>query len=542
LKRLNLRLQPYNFKIHYKPGVNNPADYASRHPSNSSTHDCDKLQRLAEEHVNLTTVDATPRAMSLDEIKDETAQDLQMQKLMEIIHSNRWTQSRHDPDIAPFYAIRNELTVNERYKIILRENRIIIPVKLQRRAVQLAHSGHQGIVKTKQLLREKVWFPNVDSLVETIVSRCIACQANTNPAKKNLPVQSTPLPKAKWLDLSADFCGPFPTGEYLLVVIDDYSRYPVAEIIHSTSTDTVTSALEKIFSLFGTPETLKTDNGPPFNGAAFRTFALENGFHHRKITPLWPRANGEAERFMRTLEKTIRAAKVESKDWKRELFKFLHQYRATPHSTTGMAPGTVMFNRSMHTTLPEIEVQRDDHELRDYDVKRKAAMKRNADERSHAQPEHDIKVGDYVLVRMKPVNKLSPTYSAEPYKVIAVKGSMITAELQNHRLTRNASFFKRLNIDDYQEPVEPSSDIDDYDDELPITSQHTEPAKPPSQQPTSDQRLSQSERSTSPRQRHRPASDTPSTDSTTDVQDQPLLRRSQRQSKIPIRYADYATK
>jgi transposase InsO family protein len=99
-------------------------------------------------------------------------------------------------------------------------------------------------------------------------------------------------------------------------VIDDYSRYPVVKIIHSTSTETVTLALEKIFSLFGTPETFKTDNGPPFNGVAFRTFAQENGFHHRKITPIWPRANGEAEKFMRTLEKTIRATRVESKDWK----------------------------------------------------------------------------------------------------------------------------------------------------------------------------------------------------------------------------------
>lgn len=32
--------------------------------------------------------------------------------------------------------------------------------------VHLAHRGHQGIVKTKQLLREKVWFPGIDSLVD----------------------------------------------------------------------------------------------------------------------------------------------------------------------------------------------------------------------------------------------------------------------------------------------------------------------------------------------------------------------------------------
>lgn len=39
-------------------------------------------------------------------------------------------------------------------------------------------------------------------------------------------------------------------------------------------------------------------------------------FRHGKITPLWPQANAEAERFMRTLEKAVRAAHVEGHPWK----------------------------------------------------------------------------------------------------------------------------------------------------------------------------------------------------------------------------------
>ena len=58
---------------------------------------------------------------------------------------------------------------------------------------------------------------------------------------------------------------------------------------------------------------LKSDNGPPFNGNEFRQFADYLGFKHRKITPLWPKANAELERFMRTIEKTVRAAQVEKK-------------------------------------------------------------------------------------------------------------------------------------------------------------------------------------------------------------------------------------
>ena len=72
----------------------------------------------------------------------------------------------------------------------------------------------------------------------------------------------TKIPKNPWTHLSADFCGPFPTGEYLLVVVDDHSRFPVVEFLRSTSAKAVIPKFDKIFSLFGIPEELKTDNGP----------------------------------------------------------------------------------------------------------------------------------------------------------------------------------------------------------------------------------------------------------------------------------------
>jgi hypothetical protein len=75
-------------------------------------------------------------------------------------------------------------------------------------------------------------------------------------------------------------------------------------------------------------------------------FANYLGFHHRRITPLWPKANGEAERFMRTIGKVIKAAQID-KNWKQELYKFLRNYRATPHSTTGVPPAQALFGKVM---------------------------------------------------------------------------------------------------------------------------------------------------------------------------------------------------
>ena len=121
--------------------------------------------------------------------------------------------------------------------------------------VNLAHEGHQGLVKTKSLLRENVWFPNIDKLVESKVKSCSACLITT-PECKREPLQMSPLPAAPWKELSVDFAN-LPNQEYLLLITDDYSRYPVVEIVKSTSAATVIPKLDKVFSEFGVPDVVR---------------------------------------------------------------------------------------------------------------------------------------------------------------------------------------------------------------------------------------------------------------------------------------------
>lgn len=98
--------------------------------------------------------------------------------------------------------------------------------------LQLAHEGYQVIVKTKGLLRTKVWFSDTDRKAEAAVRNCLACQANTPVAH---------LPEATWHSVSVDFYGPLPAGEYLFVIVDDYTRYPVVASVRSTSSNTFQS-------------------------------------------------------------------------------------------------------------------------------------------------------------------------------------------------------------------------------------------------------------------------------------------------------------
>jgi hypothetical protein len=72
----------------------------------------------------------------------------------------------------------------------MRGERIVIPEKLQKQMIQIAHEGHQGIVRTKQMLQAHVWFPGINAAVEKYVGKCIGCQATT-PSNHREPLTMT---------------------------------------------------------------------------------------------------------------------------------------------------------------------------------------------------------------------------------------------------------------------------------------------------------------------------------------------------------------
>ena len=131
------------------------------------------------------------------------------------------------------------------------------------------------------------------------------------------------------------------------------------------------------------------------------------------MTPKWARANGEVERFVRTIKKVIKTAKLEHKNPKQELNRLLRNYRATPHSTTRVAPATALFGRPMKTKLPELTTPRSDLEMRERDRSAKAKMKKHADNKRYIKPS-TVKEGDTVFVKRDDSKKKSDTTFMTP--------------------------------------------------------------------------------------------------------------------------------
>ena len=158
---------------------------------------------------------------------------------------------------------------------------------------------------------------------------------------------------------------------------------------------------------------------------------------------------------MNTLKKALQIANINRQNWRQELQMFLRSYRTTPHSTTQVAPHTLLFNREPKTKLGQASnSQTKDDDIRNRDKIAKQCMKAHAD-RTNKAANRMILQGDHVLVKNEQASKLTPTYDPCPAIVTDVAGTMITVHYKHKTITRNVSFLK----------VIPTQDLDNITNE-----------------------------------------------------------------------------
>ena len=182
--------------IIFKPGKYNPADYMSRHPAQQQASS--REEKIAEEYIQYLTDNSIPKAMSLQQVQEETSKDNTLQAVLSAVRTGQWCKhattvlSEHQKMFETLKQCAHQLTTTQD-ELLLKSRKIVIPHSLQEQAVHLAHCGHQGQTKTLALLREKVWFYGMSAAVERTVKNCLACQVAT-PTSAREPLQMSVLP------------------------------------------------------------------------------------------------------------------------------------------------------------------------------------------------------------------------------------------------------------------------------------------------------------------------------------------------------------
>ena len=313
---------------------------------------------------------------------------------------------------------------------LFKGDKIILPLSLQESVIRLAHSGsHCGQNRIKRRIRSHFYFPKLSEKVQAYVENCQYCQAFTDKSKRN-PIKPNKVPDKCWQDVCVDLYGPLPSKNYIVVIQDVASRYPVAKIVRTTSAKAVIPVLQETYNLFGNPQTQKTDNGTPFQSQEMAEFCKKRNIEQVKTPPGHPGPNN-AETIMKPLGKAMKIGHAENKPELYTLQSFLVSYRDTPHIATNVAPGAMLFRDGYHSNLPRTYANENTIQLSrkaDKEAKNLRSTKYNESRRTKTIC---FKIGDRVLIRnYKKTRKFQPTFLFEKFKVTKVKngGNKISAQ------------------------------------------------------------------------------------------------------------------
>ncbi|XP_055591293.1 uncharacterized protein K02A2.6-like [Uranotaenia lowii] len=175
IERWVLRLQSFTFNVKYRKGKANIADPLSRLPILKNQQD--GVEKGDDKFLVLAILEST--AIDVGEVEEASIVDSELTAVRECLRSGVWGK----PEIRAYEAFQQELgMVGE---LVVRGNKLVIPIALRKRFLQLGHEGHPGESSMKKRLRDRVWWPGMDREISKFVASCEGCQLDVETALPN---------------------------------------------------------------------------------------------------------------------------------------------------------------------------------------------------------------------------------------------------------------------------------------------------------------------------------------------------------------------
>jgi transposase InsO family protein len=212
-----------------------------------------------------------------------------------------------------------------------------------------------GAKKIREILRREVPLSEVPSL--STVHRCLVRSGLLQPMHRRRrdplkPKAEPPRVVAKhpndvwtvdfkgwWLSMDKKRCEP-------LTVRDAYSRFVLeVRILPTNTVDEVQAVFEKLFTKYGLPKYILTDNGPPFVAShgdlgltRLSVFWLSLGIEHLRTRPGTPSDNGGHERMHKDIAEELQVFATLTQALQQEACdRWRHDFNHhRPHEALGM--------------------------------------------------------------------------------------------------------------------------------------------------------------------------------------------------------------
>ena len=381
------KLANYNFTIQYRSGQSNvEADALSRiswpkvldgtdtvDVENMDTHIVNAIITGARSKSSLIeSISSSPEIVPKELISDSNEPTLDWFKLQRadpslatIIHLmesdqlyKRKPYKKDSADIKSLLRIKKSLVLTK--GILFRKSftdntsskkiiwQLVIPKSHRHKAILGCHDevGHQGRVRTLSLLRERLFWPNMQVEATQHIAKCSRC------LKRKSTPQVTPLQPilvSQPLELvHLDYLSLEPSKgnmENVLVITDHFTRYALAYASKTQRAQATARILvDNFICHYGFPEQFISDQGRNFESDLIKELCKIAGVKKLHTTPYHPQSNGQCERFNSTLCNMLGTLSDEEiSDWKSHLGCMTHAYNCTKHASTTYSPYYLMF-------------------------------------------------------------------------------------------------------------------------------------------------------------------------------------------------------
>ena len=161
-----------------------------------------------------------------------------------------------------------------------------------------------------------MYWPKLYDELKALVTNCTIClkysASNRKDSAKIGPPFGQEIPTQPWKKLATDLFT-YDRANYLLVV--DYTiKFPVVHKLKDLTARVVTEHMKAIFSEFGTPHSIVSDNGPCYAAQYFADAMAEWGVNQIKVSPHHHQANGLAEGYVCIVKQLLTKARELGQD------------------------------------------------------------------------------------------------------------------------------------------------------------------------------------------------------------------------------------